>query len=217
MPSFIRSALLCAALICVGVSARAEHGRTPGSFNVSGGAATYTVPIWTPPGPNGMTPSIAVTYSSASSNGVGGMGWQIAAYSAISRCPRTFAQDGVSSQILLNSQDRFCIGGQRLRLSSGTYGGANSVYFTEIADFSRVTAYGSAGNGPQYFIVEAKSGLKYEYGGTVDSRVYPGVSPGPIANTPVRWMLNKVSDRSGNTYVVSYVNTGGYAYPDTIS
>src|SRR5438045_2494577 len=35
-------------------------GRSPGSFAVSSfGAATYTIPIWSPPGPQGVQPSIA--------------------------------------------------------------------------------------------------------------------------------------------------------------
>jgi hypothetical protein len=52
--------------------------------------------------------------------------------------------------------DRFCIGGNRLRLASGSYGAASSVYFTEIADYSRITAFGIAGNGPQYFVVPSQ-------------------------------------------------------------
>ncbi|HUH96282.1 MAG TPA: SpvB/TcaC N-terminal domain-containing protein, partial [Anaerolineales bacterium] len=34
------------------------------------GAARYSIPIWTPPGRNGMTPSIALSYSSATADGV---------------------------------------------------------------------------------------------------------------------------------------------------
>jgi hypothetical protein len=65
-----RSALIGAAIFgCFTVQAFAEYGRTTGSLNVSGGAATYTIPIWTPPGPNGITPGLALTYSSASGNG----------------------------------------------------------------------------------------------------------------------------------------------------
>jgi len=189
----------------------ADFGRTTGSFGLSpSGAANYTIPIWTPPGPNDIQPSLALKYSSQSGNGLAGVGWNLAAVSSIERCPRTTAQDGVDAAIALSTSDRFCIGGNRLRLASGTYGAAGSVFFTEFADYSRITAYSSAGNGPQYFIVEAKSGLKYEYGNTSSSRVILGT-------TVLRWMLNKVSDRNGNNYVVSYTNTGGFAVPDVIS
>jgi YD repeat-containing protein len=66
------------------------------------------------------------------------------------------------------------------------------------------------GNGPQYFVVEAKNGLKYEYGNSTSSRVVLG-------GTVLRWMLNKVYDRNGNNYIIAYNNTSGYAVPDVIS
>ena len=174
------------------MSSTSDHGRTAGSFGVSlGGAATFSIPIWTPPGPNGVQPSISLNYSSQAGNGLAGAGWTVSAVSSIERCPRTFAQDGDDGAVALAMYDRFCIGGNKLRLSSGTYGSAGSVYFTEYADYSRITAYGTSGNGPQYFVVEAKSGLKYEFGNTTSSRVVLG-------GTVLRWMLNKVYDRSGN-------------------
>ena len=157
MSSIRRTALVCVALfVCLNESAFAEFGRTTGSFNVSGGAANYTIPIWTPPGPNGLTPSIALSYSSDRGNSVGGVGWNISAVSSIERCSRTAAQDGSAAPIALNTADRFCMGGNRLRVQTGTYGAAGSVYYTEVADYSRITAFGTAGNGPQYFVVEAR-------------------------------------------------------------
>lgn len=217
MHPIIHRAFLGAAVLCAySAIAHAEYGRTAGTFNVSGGSANYTVPIWTPPGPNGLQPSIALVYDSASGNGLGGMGWSLSALSSIERCARTVHQDGAVGGVELTTSDRFCIGGSRLRVVSGTYGAANSVYFTELADFSRTTAYGTSGNGPQYFVVESKSGLKYEYGNTTDSRVFAGTAS-PYASTPHRWMLNKVYDRNGNKYVISYNNLNGFAVPDVIS
>ena len=197
---------------CVCSDALADHGRTSGNFEVSSsGAATYSIPIWTPPGPAGLTPAISLDYSSQGDNGLAGVGWNVSAAREISRCERTRHQDGNPGGIELSANDRFCIGGNRLRLISGTYGAANSVYYTEIADYSRITAYGTAGNGPAYFIVEAKSGLKYEYGATTSSRVLLG-------STALRWMLNKVYDRSNsNNYSITYNNATGFAVPDNIS
>ncbi len=189
----------------------ADFGRTTGSFNVSpSGAATYRIPIWTPPGPNGVQPSIALVYNSNAGNGLAGMGWNISAVSSISRCPRTIHQDTTPAAVSMTLDDRFCIDGNRLRLSSGTYGLAGSVYFTEIADYSRITAYGSAGNGPAYFIVEGKNGLFYEYGSTADAR--EDLSGSAV----LRWYLNKVSDRNGNKYVIAYTSAGSMRLPDTI-
>jgi hypothetical protein len=95
-----------------------------------------------------MTPSIALGYDSQGKNGVGGVGWSLAAVSSIERCDRTVGQDGADGAVDLSLNDRFCINGNRLRLISGTYGASGSVYYTEFADFSRITAQGIAGNGP---------------------------------------------------------------------
>jgi hypothetical protein len=171
----IRTLRVMTAMGCLGIASSgiaADFGRTQGSFGVSpSGAATYTIPVWMPPGPNGITPSIALSYNSQGGNGLGGVGWSLGATSSIERCARTKHQDGAAASVDLSLNDRFCMGGNRLRVQSGSYGAAGSTYFTEIADYSRITAYGTAGNGPQSFVVEAKNGLKYEFGNTTSSRV----------------------------------------------
>jgi RHS repeat-associated protein len=222
MNKLMERALACVLLaLHVSTSLAADVGRTAGSFDVSpSGAATYSIPIWTPPGPNGLTPSISLDYSSQGTNGLVGVGWNLSATTAIERCNRTVGQDGFAAAVELSMNDRYCMGGKRLRLdvNNGTYGAPNSIYFTEIMDFSRIKAYGSFGYGPEYFVVEAKNGLKFEYGRTADSRVVLG-------GTVLRWMLNKVYQRngdgqgSGNNYVIVYDNTSspGFAVPQKIS
>ena len=122
-------------------SAHAAVGRTPGTFAVSpAGAGTYTIPIWAPPGPHGMTPNIALAYNSQQGNGYVGVGWGIAGLSSIYRCSLTFAQDGAPAAVALATSDGYCLDGQRLRLTGGTYGTAGSTYQTEIANFKNVTA-----------------------------------------------------------------------------
>jgi RHS repeat-associated protein len=213
----IRS-LGCSLLALFGLSnaiSFAAVGRTPGAFTVSPtGAATYTIPIWAPPGPHGLQPHIAVVYSSQRGSGVMGPGWAIAGLSAITRCNRTFAQDSVPSPVTLTYSDAFCLDGKRLRLTSGTYGQDPSTYQTEIADFSNTAAHGTTGNGPSSFTVQGKDGLTYEYGVGGNSQVMAGV-------TVAAWMLDKVTDRAGNTMVIAYVAPGstltGTTIPSSIS
>ena len=190
-------------------------GRTPGQFAVSAmGAATYQIPIWTPPGARGIEPKLALVYTSGSPDGVMGPGWNLAGLSAIARCNKTYADNnGSPAPVRLGTSDDFCIDGNRMRVTSGTYGAAGSVYQTEVANFSRITAYGTAGNGPSYFIVEGKDGLIYEYGNTTDSKAtIPGIT------TPYAWMLNKVRDResSPDNMIITYSTTSGSIQPSTI-
>jgi len=95
----------------------------PGKFNVNqSGAATYTVPIAAPPGTAGMEPALSLDYSSAAGDGVVGLGWTLSGLPSISRCPRTVAQDTIHGNVNYNTNDKFCLDGQRLMVISGTYG-----------------------------------------------------------------------------------------------
>ncbi len=191
----------------------ATAGRTAGSFAVSSsGAATYTIPIWVPSGPKGLQPNIALVYSSHAGNGDVGVGWNLAGLSAITRCNLTYAQDAAPAPVSLLTSDGYCLDGQRLRLTSGTYGTAGSTYQTEIANFENVTAYGTAGNGPSYFIVQTRDGHTLQYGNGGSSQVLASGS-----STALAWLLNEESDPPGNTLTISYSTATGAAVPSTIS
>ncbi|MEI8611075.1 SpvB/TcaC N-terminal domain-containing protein [Enterovibrio sp. Hal110] len=64
-----------------------------GDFSVSGGEATYSLPISVSPGRAGHQPSLSLEYRSDSPNGYLGMGWSIGGLSAISRCGRNLSVD----------------------------------------------------------------------------------------------------------------------------
>ena len=160
---------LCASAVS---QAQATVGRTVGAASVSAtGAAQYAVPLAVPPGTNGLAPELAIVYDHRSGNGLLGVGFRLAGFSAIRRCGRTIAQDGAAAAVGLDAQDRLCLDGQRLRLTSGAYGQQGSQYQTEVETFSRVTAFGTAGTGPAWFQVERRDGLVYQYGATNDSRI----------------------------------------------
>ena len=182
-------------------------GRTPGHFEVSRrGSAQYSIQLWTPPGIRGIQPKLSLTYDSQLSYGLMGPGWMLTGLSAIARCNPTYAQDGTPAPITLTTADGLCLDGNRLRTTSG------AVYQTEIANFSQVTAAGTAGNGPSYFTVQGKDGLTYEYGNTTDSKILPCSS----CTTPYIWALDKVTDRLGNHMTFTYYQTGGAYVPLSI-
>jgi RHS repeat-associated protein len=195
------------------VVAPTSAGRTAGQFAVSAmGAATYQIPIWTPPGARGIEPHLAITYASGSPDGNMGPGWALSGLSSITRCNKTYAENGgVPARVTLTMTDDFCLDGNRLRVTAGVYGAANSTYQTEIANFSNITALSTAGSGPASFTVQGKDGLTYEYGNTADSKAYANATA-----TPYAWMLNRVRDRQGNNLVVVYATTSGSVAPSTI-
>lgn len=177
-------------------------GRTPGTFAVSNsGAATYSIPLWMPPGIGSLQLGLSLVYNSRAPNGVLGQGWALSGLSAIIRCNRSWAQDGAPAAVTNTLADRFCLDGQQLKLMSaaGTYGQAGSTYATEIESFSRIEAFGAAGNGPAWFRVTTKNGLIYEYGGTPDSQIQVG---GGASTTIRAWALNRISDRAGGAGVL---------------
>ncbi len=198
--------------------ALAAVGRTVGQFAVSPtGSAQYSIPIWAPPGPHGVQPHIALTYNSQQGNGYVGVGWAVSGLSSIYRCNRTIAQDGAAAPVALATSDGYCMDGQRLRLTAGTYGTASSTYQTEIANFVNVEAYGSAGNGPAYWQATDRNGWQYTYGGGGTTSNAEVLASG--STTADSWQLNEVKDPSGNSMTITYStsNVTGVVVPHVIS
>ncbi len=169
-------------------------GHTEGAINVlPTGGASYTIPITLPPGTKGVVPSVSVVYNSQSGNGMMGMGWNIAGLSAISRTGKNMHYDGQVSPVKLNYEDFFALDGNRLEWDAAT-----SSYRTKMETFSKVTSFGNSAGSPDWFKVEAKNGMIYEYGNTVDSKYRDENN-----TVTISWQLNKMSDQYGN--YVSYV------------
>ncbi|MEJ0086685.1 MAG: SpvB/TcaC N-terminal domain-containing protein [Pseudomonadota bacterium] len=204
MKTYLHRALLILTLIAglPGVSTAAV-GRTEGSFAVSPtGSFTYQIPLWTPPGAGGIQPKLTLTYDSQRGTGITGPGWALNGLSAITRCNRTVAQDGFVGQVLLGYSDILCLDGKHLRvdISSGYYGQPGTKYDTELAEFSKITLVSTTNTDPDYFTAKTKDGLTYEFGNTPDSRVKPSAS----SLFHYMWLVNKVTDRAGNSYKVTY-------------
>lgn len=183
-------------------------GTVAGSGGVTGGAATYEIPIVVPPGRRGMQPALSLGYSSRSGNGIAGMGWSLSGLSSLHRCPMTLAQDGQIRAVQLDAQDKLCLDGQRLNVTSGSYGAIGATYGTELESFVRVTQFGGdLGSASSYFKVERKSGEIGWYGGTSTSATPARVIPGGVS-VPLTWMVSVVVDRADNAMHYAYTSYG---------
>lgn len=178
-------------------------GVSQGAFRVDeSGAATYTVPIYLPEGTGGVKPSFSISYSSSGQNGTLGLGAELNGLSEISRCRQTLSQDGVAKAITWSSSDRFCFGGNKLRLVSGaTYGAVNATYVAELDNHLKISSVGGSLGHPDYFTIESKDGVIKYFGSTSNSKKDRTQGSDKRVLT---WHLSRVEDSVGNAVDYSY-------------
>ncbi|WP_437570485.1 RHS repeat-associated core domain-containing protein [Sorangium sp. So ce542] len=175
-------------------------GAIGGTFSASStGEATYTMPLAVPPGRAGMQPELAVSYDSSGGEGVLGMGFSVTGLSAVTRCPRTIAQDGEIRAVHYDQDDALCLDGKRL-VEVGRAG--DLVEYRTFPDtFTKVIASYEGWDwekGPMYLRAYTKSGRIIEYGNEPSGRVMAKLGV-------VRaWWVTRVSDRYGNTMDTRY-------------
>jgi len=162
------------------------------------GLINYEIPINVPPGTGGMTPQMALSYTSTQSDGLFGSGFELGGLSVINRAPSNLHVDGKAGYVNYTSSDNFMLDGQRLilvqKLSSSSW-----EYRTENNSFSQIIASGGIEGTPSKFIVKTKNGLIYEY----SSNNAP-LTRATAGDMSVFWLLTKVSDTKTNYYTISY-------------
>lgn len=111
------------------LSAGSPVGYLPGGGSVTAsGAFTYELPIAVPAGRAGVEPSLSVSYTSGSGNGLLGLGFGLSgASSAIVRCGKDLLSADHRTGVTFTAADEFCLDGQRLVAVSGTYGAAGDA------------------------------------------------------------------------------------------
>lgn len=154
-----------------------------------------------------MQPELALTYGSRRGNGLLGVGFAIEGLSEIRRCGKTLATEGTASGVDFDDTDRFCLDGQKLVAVNGVYGADTTEYRTERESFARIVSNGVAG-GPVSFDVWTRDGHVRHYEAITGKRT--AVDPAwpnaltAIGNVTPAWVLNEVTDRSGNSIRYSY-------------
>lgn len=148
-----------------------------------------------------MEPKINLIYNSQSAEGIAGFGWNLSAYSVISRQGKRQFYDGTSTPVnYSNNNDAFLLDGQHLFPISGYNGNNATVYGTENESFSKIESFtANALYGPDWFTVTTKEGIILEYGTDISSKVL--TDNGQFV---MFWLLKKVTDKSGNYQEYKY-------------
>jgi RHS repeat-associated protein len=192
------------ALLLVPLAATAQ-----GSVNLYTGDSTYTVPIVTPPGTNGVGPSLSLNYNSSGGSDWLGNGWTLQGLGSIDRLGPTYSPSPTytaSDSFRLN----FAGGGKLVYAGTDPAGNVGNYYRTEIESFLRIE-FVSASN---YWVVTDKGGTKYFFGQTAASQQN---NPGNAAQV-FSWKLDKVLDTHGVFWTATYDKDiyGGDMYPKQI-
>ena len=168
-----------------------------GQASVSGGQASYQIPIDLPPGRAGIQPNVAVSYSSQGGNGVIGRGFSLNAGSSISRCGSTFEHDTMTRSVTFDAAtDRLCFNGQRLINISGRYGDGGTIYRTEMDTFVEVEQSNEINDVDSHFTVTFPDGHTATYGASSNSRYKPkGLT------TTLTWKITQESYSSGKNTI----------------
>ncbi|MCJ8270194.1 MAG: hypothetical protein MJK04_12420, partial [Psychrosphaera sp.] len=175
-------------------------GSIKGESGISGGAANYSVPIQLPPGRAGMQPAVSLNYSSNGGNGLVGQGWSLSAGGAIFRCPTTYAIDQSHEAVRYDNNDKLCLNGERLIVTSGhDYGAIGSTYHPEMSPTTKVTLNGDWGQVASSFTVEFDNGQTQYFGNTDNSVTTP-----TDKTVPDSWRLAQTKDLHDNSIIYTY-------------
>ena len=198
--------------------------------NLQTGAATVSIPIKLPPGTNGLTPKLALTYSSAGPNGIisenhstyekaqgswVGVGWNLdLGHIELEEAPRPRGRivlNGRSNELIVSRID--ASGLLRLR--------------TQVDNFVKINRLKVSTPEDLYYVATTKDGTKYRYGheSRVDYKqssnfynatgsrqdgywesIYDSCGRGGYTwrSNPIRYNLDQIKDTSGNTVEITY-------------
>ncbi|WP_370899703.1 RHS repeat-associated core domain-containing protein [Chryseobacterium gossypii] len=179
---------------------------TKGNIDVNGaGQLQFSLPIALPPGIKSVAPQVNLVYTSGSSNGVVGYGWNISGITSISRAGKNIEKDGEMRGVQLDYSDFYNFNGQRLVLKSGVYGKDGAEYVTEKFSNTKIKSIGAvtgqAWQGPEYWEVTFADGSQAWYGATS--------SGDSNARTPLEYNIVKWKDSQGNYITYNYLQDTG--------
>ncbi|WP_167492267.1 RHS repeat-associated core domain-containing protein [Leptospira dzoumogneensis] len=157
-------------------------------------------PIELPPARKDWGPSLNISYSGGSGEGLLGEGWSLSGFSGIYR--------EASSGMTYGSNDIFTsdLAGRLIDVS-----GNGTEYRSKPESFFRFQKQAGCNDSSCTWTVKDPSGNIYTFGGSSDSVLTS------VNGVPVIWGLRKAEDRFGNVYNFTYVPNVKRLYPQTIT
>ncbi|MES0488348.1 MAG: RHS repeat-associated core domain-containing protein [Leptospirales bacterium] len=206
---FIKVFMLLTALLQLQgfpVNATIPQGLPAVTINANGKAVT-SLPIRIPPATKDLLPELSLTYNSGGKNGIAGVGWSLRGIHFISRNE----QLGVH----YNWRDDYTSSlAGRMRKISGSFG---NYYHSERESFIRFEPVQPSTFGPVSWNAHMRSGIKYKFGTSVNSKVAGNGTHAAYTNA---WGLSSVRDLNNNGYDITYTSQSqidGVLYPASIS
>lgn len=174
--------------------------------DLSTGAATYRYPIYLPPGRNGMTPEITLSYNNqaSSSDSVVGYGWNLSIGGSISRSQ----EYGVFETYDTNEFYLSMSGAAGKLLPVSLDDSEHGEYGLQVEE----KFYQYEFQSDDSWIVTDQNGVSYYFGQSEDSRQVD-----PDDSTRIfEWYLDEIRDLSGNYIRFEYYEDQGRVYPEAI-
>lgn len=174
-----------------------------GSFN-------YQYKIEVPPGTNGLTPNLSISYNSHSAKGKAGWvgsGWEI---------PVTYIQRNIQYTRKDTSDDTFELYMEGAKHDL-LYVPSDGTYHTNVESYYKIEKKtGASTDTGEYWIVTSKNGTEYRFGYNSDSENIVS-STDPTVHFVWRWSLDRIKDSNGNCIYFTYsenptVNDRGAVY-----
>lgn len=158
------------------------------------GSSTYSVPIVVPPGRKNMAPNLSLNYNSSSGNNWCGVGWDLSMGYIERSTKRGVPKYDLSDTFILSlggsSYELVLIGGGKYRAK------IESSFMKFYYDGT-------------FWEVWDKSGTKYSFGSTPNSRIENSYGT-------FKWALGRVTDTNGNYFTISYTHDQGQIYLNQI-
>lgn len=177
------------------------YKNTWGAYQTSlfSGSAGYNFTVAVPPGTNGLTPDLSLSYSSHSVKGKAGWvgaGWDIPLSSIQRDIEYTRSNAGD------DTFDLYLDGGKH----DLVYVAAEGRYHTKVESYLKVEKKTGAPNERgEYWVVTAKNGTEYRFGYNRDSENMLRSSDTRFTPYVSRWSLDRIKDSNGNCIYFTYV------------